>query len=66
VKLKFTGKGYGYTDDIKEVIADTNQYLSIEHDEEASMVTVNYGEGSWMTFEREGFTCEVLTEVESE
>ncbi|MGG0308371.1 hypothetical protein ABEY43_06845 [Priestia megaterium] len=60
MKLKFSGIEYGYgcTNTIESVI-DTDKSFSIEH--EGDMTVVYNNEGSWNTFRRKGFKCEIVS-----
>jgi len=53
--LKFSGEGYGFTNEKYEVLVDMNHSFSVEHEED--MTTIHYNEG-FVTLKRDSFKCE--------
>lgn len=54
--LKFSGECYGYTDKKHEVLVNTEESFSTEHDD--YMTTIYQSEG-YLVLKRESFICEV-------
>ena len=56
VILKFSGEGYGLTDEKHEVIVDTKQSFSVSHDGD---MTTLISRDSYLTLKRATFSCDL-------